>query len=53
VEKGVGCPCGIGTTEAGVLSLAIYTVIIIAATIPTADVYTWWGHYMLFPVVVV
>jgi hypothetical protein len=33
------------------LSLVTYTVIIIAATIPTADVYMWWGHYMLFPVV--
>jgi len=33
------------------LSLVSYTAIIIAATIPTADVYMWWGHYMLFPVV--
>ncbi len=33
------------------LSLIIYTAIIVATTIPTADVYMWWGHYMLFPVV--
>jgi hypothetical protein len=33
------------------LSLVVYTVIIIAATIPTWGVYMWWGHYMLFPVV--
>jgi hypothetical protein len=32
------------------LSLTIYTAIIIATTIPTADVYMWWGHFMLFPV---
>jgi hypothetical protein len=32
------------------LSLLIYTAIIIATTIPTADVYMWWGHFMLFPV---
>jgi hypothetical protein len=28
-----------------------YTAIIIAATIPTWNVYMWWGHYMLFPAV--
>jgi hypothetical protein len=33
------------------LSLMIYTVIIIAATIPTADVYMWWGHTTLTQVV--
>jgi hypothetical protein len=33
------------------LSLLIYTLIIIVATIPTWDVYMWWGHFMLFPVV--
>jgi hypothetical protein len=33
------------------LSLITYTAIIIAATIQTWDVYMWWGHYMLFPVV--
>jgi hypothetical protein len=33
------------------LSLTTYTAIIVAATIPTWDVYMWWGHYMLFPVV--
>ncbi len=33
------------------LSLMIYTMIIIAATLPTTNVYMWWGHYMLFPVV--
>ena len=33
------------------LSLLIYTFIILLATIPTWDVYMWWGHYMLFPVV--
>jgi hypothetical protein len=33
------------------LSLLIYTLIIIAATMPTWDVYMWWGHYMLFPAV--
>ena len=33
------------------LSLLIYTLIILLATIPTWDVYMWWGHYMLFPVV--
>ena len=32
------------------LSLTIYTAIIIATAIPTADVYMWWGHFMLFPV---
>jgi hypothetical protein len=32
-------------------SLVLYTLIIIVATIPTTDVYMWWGHYMLFPVV--
>jgi hypothetical protein len=32
------------------LSLITYTAIIIATTIPTADVYMWWGHFMLFPV---
>src|SRR4029077_7377121 len=33
------------------LSLLIYTLIILLATIPTWDVYMWWGHYMLAPVV--
>ena len=33
------------------LSLIIYTAIITAATVSTWDVYMWWGHYMLFPVV--
>jgi hypothetical protein len=33
------------------LSLLLYTLIILLATIPTWDVYMWWGHYMLFPVV--
>jgi hypothetical protein len=33
------------------LSLITYTAIIIAATIPTWNVYMWWGHYMLFPAV--
>ena len=33
------------------LSLLIYTVIIVVATVPTWDVYMWWGHYMLVPVV--
>jgi hypothetical protein len=33
------------------LSLLIYTFIILLATIPTWDVYMWWGHYMLVPVV--
>jgi hypothetical protein len=33
------------------VSLLIYTSIIIVTTLPTADVYMWWGHYMLFPVV--
>lgn len=33
------------------VSLLIYTLIIIITTLPTADVYMWWGHYMLFPVV--
>ena len=32
-------------------SLVLYTLIIIVATIPTWDVYMWWGHFMLFPVV--
>jgi len=32
------------------LSLITYTAIITATTIPTADVYMWWGHFMLFPV---
>jgi len=32
-------------------SLVLYTLIIIAATVPTWDVYMWWGHFMLFPVV--
>lgn len=33
------------------LSLIIYTAIITAATMPTWDVYMWFGHAMLFPVV--
>ncbi len=33
------------------VSLLIYTSIIIVTTLPTADVYMWWGHYMLFPVI--
>ena len=33
------------------LSVSIYSVIILVATLPTWDVYMWWGHYMLFPVV--
>lgn len=33
------------------ISLLLYTAIIIVATLPTADVYMWWGHYELFPVV--
>jgi hypothetical protein len=33
------------------LSLLIYTLIILLVTIPTWDVYMWWGHYMLFPAV--
>jgi hypothetical protein len=33
------------------LSLVIYTAIIIAATVPTWNVYMWWGHFMFFPVV--
>jgi len=32
-------------------SLVLYTLIIIVATIPTWDVYMWWGHFMLFPFV--
>jgi hypothetical protein len=31
------------------LSLAIYTAIIVIATIPTWGVYMWWGHYQIFP----
>ena len=33
------------------VTLLIYTSIIFITTLPTADVYMWWGHYMLFPVV--
>jgi len=52
VEKGMGLPLWRWARQRPVFSsLAIYTAIIIAATIPTADVYMWWGHYMLFPVV--
>src|SRR5437773_4532039 len=37
--------------RAVLLSLVAYTAIVIVATVPTWDVYMWWGHYMLFPVV--
>src|SRR5438445_1171774 len=33
------------------LSLITYTAIVVAATIPTWDIYMWWGHFMLFPAV--
>src|SRR5262245_41296830 len=32
-------------------SLAIYTGIILVLVWPTFDLYMWWGHAMLFPVV--
>jgi hypothetical protein len=31
------------------LSLLIYTALIIVTTIPTWGVYMWWGHYQIFP----
>jgi hypothetical protein len=31
------------------LSLIIYTALIVVTTIPTWDVYMWWGHYQIFP----
>lgn len=34
-------------------TLILYTIIIIAATVPTWDVYMWWGHALLFPAVIV
>ena len=34
-----------------VQSLAVYTIIIIALVWPTLNLYMWWGHAMLFPVV--
>src|SRR5204862_8000808 len=32
-------------------SLVLSTLTIIVATIPTWDVYMWWGYFRLFPVV--
>ena len=34
-----------------VQSLAVYTIIIIVLVWPTFNLYMWWGHAMLFPVV--
>jgi hypothetical protein len=34
-----------------VQSLAVYTIIIIVLVWPTLNLYMWWGHAMLFPVV--
>jgi hypothetical protein len=31
------------------ISLVIYTAIIVIATLPTWDVYMWFGHYQIFP----
>ena len=50
-EKSRTRPSGWRRENPVFLSLLIYAAIIIATTIPTADVYMWWGHYMLFPVV--
>jgi hypothetical protein len=33
------------------LSLLIYSVLIVVTTIPTWDVYMWWGHYQIFPLI--
>src|ERR1700720_2178899 len=50
--KGIGIRLWNWLRDRPVLSsILIYTAIIVAATVPTWDVYIWWGHYMLFPVV--